>query len=567
MLSLNLSKTGKIIILIILLATVIRFYDLGRGDVISDESLYIFRSIGYLDFVFAAEQPSTIQLLESVDYAWTKLSFHDHPPLVFLWQHWFIKLFDPDLWAARFLSALLGIVSVYLIYLIGKRLFFEKVGLIAMAIAAVNVLLIYVSRTAVQEAQVVFFILLIIYAFLRAMESNKWYLIWGLVLGLGLLTKYTVVYIVFAIFIYLLIYRRSVFKNKYFYIGILLAILVFSPVVIYNLKLYQNFGHFDFQLSYILGQDVSYWKVAPGKEIGNISDRFFGVFKNLWDYNSWFFNIFALISFISLIFYYWKNKKDQNNYIFLLLIILVNFLFYLVVGPDVRFLVMIVPWLILAIAVFLNRVNESDKLIVKKIGWGLFTILLIWEMVFSINSYILHQPIGKEIFCYSKIHWDMHPWGFNKLDAYLDKIYQNKYPGITIPYNLQFLEKIKDQAIIDMKERYYEPANIITVYNDNIDDLASLWVLNRRSLYQAWPILTIDSYKNLLKEYNEDDLRNIGVTDFYFIQLTDNVLLKTFKKQDSLGYEMEEQLKFNNIKPEIIYNFKNEEIFRVYHYN
>ena len=118
------------------------------------------------------------------------------------------------------------------------------------------------------------------------------HLIWGLVLGLGLLTKYTIIYIILTILIYSLFYKRSVFKNRYFYIGILLAFLVFSPVLIYNFKLYQNFGHFDFQLSYILGQEVSYWQIAPGKEIGSINDRFFGIFKNLWLYNSWLFKGF-----------------------------------------------------------------------------------------------------------------------------------------------------------------------------------------------------------------------------------------------------------------------------------
>ena len=39
--------------------------------------------------------------------------------------------------------------------------------------------------------------------------------------------------------------------------------------------------------------------------------------------------------------------------------------------------------------------------------------------------------------------------GFNKLGAYLDKIYQNRYPGITISYNFQFLEEIKEQAVLE----------------------------------------------------------------------------------------------------------------------
>lgn len=547
--------------MIILLAAVIRLYNLGKGDVISDEALYVFRSIGYLDFTFATEQPSTVQLLKSNNQTWTKLSFHDHPPLVFLSQYWFIKLFNPDIWAARFLSALLGLASLFLIYLIGKKLFSEKIGLIATAIATVNVLLIYVSRTAVQEAQVIFFILLAVYAFLRAQESNKWYLIWGLVLGFGLLTKYTLIYIIPAMLFYLIFYKRSAFKNKYLYLGVLLAIVVFSPVLIYNLKLYQNFGHFDFQISHVLGQNVSYWQAAPGKEIGSIGDRFLGIFRNLWLYNSWLFNLLALVSLFSLIFYCVRRKEKQtpDNHIFLLAIILINLLFYLVIGPGVRFLTMIIPWLSLAAAVLFDRTG--------KVGLALLLLLLVWEAVFSINSYLLDNPVGRDTLCFSKIHWDMHPWGFNELDAYLDNVYQNKYPSITVPYNFQFLEDIKEQAIADMKGQHYRPAGIIVVYDDDMDDLASLWVLGRRSLYQAWPILTLVDYQSLLNQYGKDELRSAGVTDFYFIRPTDKVLLKEPGEQSALGYGFEQQLKAANIVPEIIYNSRNEKAFKIYHYN
>ncbi len=58
----------------------------------------------------------------------------------------FVKLFGLNIWAVRLPSALAGIVSVLLVYLIGKELFDEKVGLMASFFFAVQPWAIQFSR-------------------------------------------------------------------------------------------------------------------------------------------------------------------------------------------------------------------------------------------------------------------------------------------------------------------------------------------------------------------------------------------------------------------------------------
>ena len=81
--------------------------------------------------------------------------------------------------------------------------------------------------------------------------------------GLGGLTKYTTFIVVPIIFTYLLIYKRSYFKDINLWLGVLVGLIIFSPVIIYNIGLYKNVGHFDFQLSYILNQHPKEWLEAP----------------------------------------------------------------------------------------------------------------------------------------------------------------------------------------------------------------------------------------------------------------------------------------------------------------
>src|SRR3989344_3216677 len=120
-------KIGKyqlgFLIAILLLAGASRLYGLGSGELVFDEGLYAFRSIGYLDYLESASQSTPVQWVggESMPF-WSKLSFHDHPPFFFLIQHWFFGLFGDSLFIARLPSALAGIVSVFLFFLIFQKL-------------------------------------------------------------------------------------------------------------------------------------------------------------------------------------------------------------------------------------------------------------------------------------------------------------------------------------------------------------------------------------------------------------------------------------------------------------
>ena len=290
----------KYLLIILLIAAVLRFYGLNRGDTVNDEVFYAFRAIGLMDFDKAPDQTTPPEWFDGHIPQWVNLSFHDHPPLVFWVQHFFMGVFGESAWAFRLPSAILAVVSVWLVYLIGGILFSETAGLISSAFFAVTLNNVYISRTGMQESYVIFFMLLAGYLFLKSFKKES-YLIWtGLALGLGFLAKYNV-FIMAPIFLgYLLIYKRAYFLNKKFWLGALLALLIFSPVIIYNYEMYRAVGHFDFQLSYIFRQAHPEWVSEPGKEIGSLSDRIKNFIPRLISTNSWLFLILFAVSLIFL---------------------------------------------------------------------------------------------------------------------------------------------------------------------------------------------------------------------------------------------------------------------------
>src|SRR3989344_7982694 len=175
----------KYLLIILIIAAVLRFYGLGRGDTVNDEVFYAFRAIGLMDFDKAPDQTTPLEWFDGHIPQWTNLSFHDHPPLVFWVQHFFMGVFGESAWAFRLPSAILAVVAVWLVYLIGGILFSETAGLVAAAFFAVTLNNVYISRTGMQEPYVIFFMLLASYWFLRALKEPRYLFCTGAAIGLG----------------------------------------------------------------------------------------------------------------------------------------------------------------------------------------------------------------------------------------------------------------------------------------------------------------------------------------------------------------------------------------------
>jgi len=561
---------------ILIAASLLRLLYLTRADVISDEVFYGFRAIGLLDFDFAASQPSPVQLFTGDIPGWTKLSFHDHPILVFLVQHISYLIFGVSTWAMRLPSALFGIGSVFLTYLIGKKSFSKQVGLIAAAILSVNVLMLYVSRIGVQESQVIFLCLLAVYSFIRAMESTRWFALWGLSWGLALLSKYTALYLFLPFTFYLsahravaswaILFQKKYFKSWHLYLGSSILLICLLPIIIYNILLYQTFGHFDFQIFYLFGQKVSYWQVAPGKEIGGFISRLTGIGTNLWHYGSPIFTLFSAAGIIWLLYGLSRKINPYKSYIFLFSLILGCNLMYLGIGSAVRFLTLIIPWLALGIALLFTQLLTGNKNI-KLLSTLLLIIFIGWELFFSLNTIFPYQHYGKKDLTYGGIRQDLYYWGYQEIDKFLDTLTRDKYPAINIPYKYAFLEEIKKSAVDQAKAENKQAAKILVIYDDSMFHLATLWTFDRRGLYQGWPMIPASAYALLTEGEKKSAFDALGFTDKYFIRATDNLLLNSSEQKIQAAENLETTLKQNKISPLILKNNRNKDIALIYHWS
>lgn len=138
----------------------------------------------------------------------------------------FVAMFGPTVWGERALSLLSGLGIIVLVYFLGKKLFSEKVGLIASLLVAVSPWDIYLSRAGFEAHFALFLALLGLTAFFY----NK-YILWAITWGIAIHTYPTfklTLPILFILICWFSGYKKLI-KDKVFIIG--LVILLFFGVL------------------------------------------------------------------------------------------------------------------------------------------------------------------------------------------------------------------------------------------------------------------------------------------------------------------------------------------------
>lgn len=152
----------------------------------------------------------------------------------------FSILFGSTIFAIRLGPVLYSFGAGWIIYEMAKRLFDERTGF--RVVLLMNLLPTF-SITALimtPDCPLVFFWYLNCWFFLRAVQENRYsfYLWAGVCLGLALLSKYTAVFLPVSFFLFLVLSpaHRHHLKRIEPYIGVLLAFLIFSPVLLWNFQ-------------------------------------------------------------------------------------------------------------------------------------------------------------------------------------------------------------------------------------------------------------------------------------------------------------------------------------------
>lgn len=223
-----------------------------------------------------------LELTNDEAYYWVYAKFpdwshFDHPPLV----GWLIQLttFNLDLhheFFVRMGAVLFGTFNTWLIYLIGGRARNPMTGLYASILYTTSFYCSVVSGTFVMpDTTQTLFWLMTLYFLMRALpdtglsgKSRNYFLLAGLTIGLAMLSKYHAVVLWAGLLGYIILYNYRWLKTKEFYLSLLITILVFLPVLIWNM--HHDWVSFSFHEERIELQKLSFSPSSFGTELGGI---------------------------------------------------------------------------------------------------------------------------------------------------------------------------------------------------------------------------------------------------------------------------------------------------------
>jgi hypothetical protein len=208
---------------LLVVACLLPFIRLGLGEIQPwDESLYAIRAEACLKFGV---------WLDQTQYAVGHLYSATHPPLGI----WLIAIskypFGDSTFAIRLPIALAAAGSILLLWLIVRRFASKEAALVAAISLSTADLFLELSHHAQMECLILFFSLAAIYLLIIAIERDKWTvtLLSGILLGFGLLTKFSEAFFVLPLMLLLpwALGKPRAIRSVGFIIAI--AIIVASP--------------------------------------------------------------------------------------------------------------------------------------------------------------------------------------------------------------------------------------------------------------------------------------------------------------------------------------------------
>jgi len=303
------------------------------------------------------------------------LSYFDHPPLVG-WLHMpLVYTIGASELTARIPPILLGAGTTFFAYNLvfeltdnQKASFWAAVGLNSSFIFGALFLML------LPDTILLFLLFLLINTFIRLLKtpSLKNYLLFGLILGLCGLSKYTAITFIFAILAYLIQTKnRALFMSKYTVMSVITAAITILPVMIWNFQ--NHFASFTYQGSHVAGGD-SFSILTLGK---NLLIEFVAYSPPLF--------IIAIYGFLKV----FKNKKELPQILFWFgLFIVLFFMFTALKKPALPH--WISPFFVLFIPVGIGFLynEEKYKIIIYSVIFSLIlTILIHLELVFKLGYF------------------------------------------------------------------------------------------------------------------------------------------------------------------------------------
>lgn len=548
---------------ILLAAVLLRFWGLPSLELHHDAAHYAMRALGWFDFMAGKVQTSPIVWFNFIPW-WANFSFSDQPPLVFAAEFLSFRIFGDSAAAAVLPSLLAGIGTVLLLFYFLKRQGRLKLALLSSALFAVSSYAIWAARLGYLEAVQTIFITAAFFVFCRYLDSRekKDFYSSAVFLGLSLLSKYTSVFLIPVMFVFLLAKKIPFYRKSEFWLGLLILLAILSPVIIYNAGVFINRGHFDAGLSSALGMKTVDFEMFSGRTISLGSSYLPGLVSVIGGFESnmsfgifWLFVLAAIWAFIQI-----ARRQAETIVQLSFFAALAAVLMFPAIGTTERYYVIIIPFLCVIGAWFVLQIFSflPNKIFLKS---ALVSILILaggFEVFYAINTNLLPAPLGKVGVMYSGFRFDRS--GFGELDNYLRENAYGKIPKVTR------IEEFSDMAF----KQDFSGRDVI-LWDERLEWFSRTWYMNRYLFYYDIPVVTFTDLNHALSQNKVDlftFLHSGGATGVWFVIGTGGNLNLGNESYNQTMDEIVRLFSKRRVYPsKTIFDGKGQEVIRVYHLN
>lgn len=520
-----------ILVAVIVLAAVLRLWHLGSipPGLTPDEA-----ALGYNAYSI---------LKTGKDEFGTKLpiifkSFGDYKPGLYVYlDTQFIAIFGLNEVSTRLPSALAGILSVILIYLIVKSLFpsKDKLPLLAAFVAASNPWLIYFARGAWEANVSLTLTLAGIYFFLRSLEKSKFLLLSAVAFVLTLLTyQGAKLSTALVVLILLIVFWKGLWKiQKKFLAGsAILGIIISLPIILslfrgqtQRLTIFSIFSYHrpieavqsllneggekigSFNYYFFHSETINYFLAISGRWFNNFSGRFL-FFEGDWANpvsTAPYQGVLLLTDLVLLplgLFYVFKKRLDKGSVFIILWMVLAPFSAAL--SRDditaVRDLNLAVPLIVIA-AFGLSVFTEwLERRMTKRLVILIIFIFYFLPFAYFLDAYFVHVPSHNSNF------WR---YGYKQAVEFVIPL-ESKYKNIVFeqsfnqPYIYFLFFGPKDPAKYQSQEKLVNSQYIGDVgFEEKIDNI-NFQRIDWQALKKQAETLIIASPTSLPPDYTND---------------------------------------------------------------
>ncbi len=400
-------KNNSLILFLLLVASALRLYNLFDLQYTYDE----LSAIDRLQFDSFGELIRQGVMIDA------------HPALVQVWMYYYSLIFGTTEWLMKLPFIFMGIASVYLIYVIGKRWFNETTGLLAATILTCAQYFVFYSVTARPYVSGLFLCLFVLYYWLEILFSDsvklKHYIWFAIFAALAALNHhFSMMFAALCGLSGLFFLTKANFKN---YILVCIgAVILYAP-------------HFPILFAQLkiggIGAANGGWLNPPENDF--ILNFIFYLFHYSW--------LFVIVFISMIVFAYLQAEKNNSSiknkirallFILFSLSFLIGFFYSRQVNPVIQFstLIFATPCLLLFMSSFAGEVSLKLKwgAVILLLGIGISTLIFkrhYYNLVFN-QSFDTYIKTTDELI---KEKGNRNVYALYKGEAWFLKFYKDKY--------------------------------------------------------------------------------------------------------------------------------------------